>query len=93
MTMTTMPVSRAAGSMFRCAAGGAALVAALVADVALPLSTSVLLALPGAALAAADACKFRGDLDERYCDENRDLIADMPTDPKKLKDPPFLLFT
>jgi len=42
---------------------------------------------------AADACKNRGDLDERYCDENRDLVADLPTDPKKLKDPPFLLFT
>jgi phosphonate transport system substrate-binding protein len=42
---------------------------------------------------SADACKFRGELDERYCDENRDLVADMPTDPKKQKDPPFLLFT
>ena len=42
---------------------------------------------------AADACKFRGELDERYCDENRDLVADVPTDPKKQKDPPFLLFT
>lgn len=45
------------------------------------------------ALAATDTCKNRGDLDERYCDENRDLIADTPTDPKKWKDPPFLLFT
>src|SRR5690242_6252578 len=42
---------------------------------------------------AADACRYRGDLDERYCDENRDMLADTPTDPKKLKDPPFLLFT
>jgi len=31
----------------------------------------------------ADACKFRGDLDERYCDENRDLVADTPSDPKR----------
>lgn len=42
---------------------------------------------------AADACRNRGHLDERYCDENRDLIADVPSDPKRLKDPPFLLFT
>ena len=42
---------------------------------------------------AADACKNRGDLDERYCDDNRDLVADPPADPKRQKDPPFLLFT
>ena len=42
---------------------------------------------------AADSCKFRGDLDERYCDEDHDLVADTPKDPKQWKDPPFLLFT
>jgi phosphonate transport system substrate-binding protein len=51
------------------------------------------LSTPAPSALAADACKYRGDLDERYCDENRDLVADLPTDPKKLKDPPFLLFT
>src|SRR5439155_16927060 len=54
---------------------------------------AALLALPTAPASAADACKFRGDLDERYCDENRDMLADTPADPKKQKDPPFLLFT
>jgi phosphonate transport system substrate-binding protein len=42
---------------------------------------------------AADACRYRGDLDERYCDEDRNLVADTPKDPKRWKDPPFLLFT
>jgi phosphonate transport system substrate-binding protein len=59
---------------------------------ALPLSAAIMLAMPGGAM-AADACKFRGDLDERYCDEDRDLVADPPKDPKRYKDPPFLLFT
>lgn len=45
------------------------------------------------AVLAADTCKFRGDLDERYCDENHDLVADSPKDPKQWKDPSFLLFT
>ena len=57
----------------------------------------LLLATAAASMAttavAADTCKYRGDLDERYCDENHDLVADTPTDPKKLKDPPFLLST
>ena len=53
----------------------------------------LLLALPTLCSAAADTCKNRGDLDERYCDEDRDLVADSPKDPKQWKDPPFLLFT
>ena len=38
------------------------------------------LALPAA---AADACKNRGDLDLMYCDENKDLVADTPKDPRR----------
>jgi phosphonate transport system substrate-binding protein len=41
----------------------------------------------------ADECKNRGTLDERFCDENMDLVADAPTDPKKWKDPKTLVFT
>ncbi len=41
----------------------------------------------------ADTCKNRGTLDERFCDENMDLVADAPTDPKKWKDPNTLVFT
>ncbi len=48
--------------------------------------------LCGAAL-AQDACKNRGDLDPQYCDENGDLTADTPKDPKKLKVPNTLVFT
>ncbi|MBK9607060.1 MAG: phosphate/phosphite/phosphonate ABC transporter substrate-binding protein [Betaproteobacteria bacterium] len=60
-----------------------------------PLLTMLALAasLAAAGAQAADTCKNRGDLDERYCDENRDLVADTPKDPKQWKDPPFLLFT
>ena len=42
---------------------------------------------------AQDACKKRGDLDPQYCDENGDLVADTPKDPKKLKTPNTLVFT
>jgi phosphonate transport system substrate-binding protein len=42
---------------------------------------------------AAEDCKSRGALDVLYCDENGDLVADMPKDPKKLKDPSTLVFT
>ena len=42
--------------------------------------------------ARGDECKNRGQLDELYCDENRDLVADVPNDPKKLRDPSTLVF-
>jgi phosphonate transport system substrate-binding protein len=46
------------------------------------------------ALAAAqETCSHRGQLDELYCDENKDLVADPPKDPKKWKNPSTLVFT
>lgn len=48
--------------------------------------------LAGSALAQAD-CKNRGDLDAMYCDENRDLVADTPSDPSKQRTPGTLVFT
>ncbi|MSQ73573.1 MAG: phosphate/phosphite/phosphonate ABC transporter substrate-binding protein [Betaproteobacteria bacterium] len=42
---------------------------------------------------AQDACKARGDLDALYCDENADMVADLPKDPKKHKVPGTLVFT
>ena len=48
--------------------------------------------LPGLAF-AQDACKNRGELDTPYCDENGDLLADAPRDPRRLKDPDTLFFT
>ena len=45
-----------------------------------------------ASTAVAQECKNRGQLDALYCDENNDLVADAPTDPKKLKDPSTIVF-
>ena len=42
---------------------------------------------------AQDACSNQGDLDKLYCDANKDLLADTPTDPAKLKDPSTIVFT
>jgi len=53
-------------------------------------STALLLGAAGAL--AQDACAYRGDLDAAYCDANRDLVADTPTDPKKLRNPSTLVF-
>lgn len=39
---------------------------------------------------AADLCKSRGLLDEAYCDDDGDLVANTPKDPKLLKDPATL---
>ena len=46
----------------------------------------------GAAGASAQDCKNRGDLDALYCDENKDLVADLPKDKKKLRNPGTLVF-
>ena len=54
----------------------------------------LVLALIGtSALAQADDCKNRGQLDTLYCDENKDLVADAPKDPKRWKNPSTLVFT
>ena len=34
----------------------------------------------------------RGDLDKAYCDRDGDLVADAPTDPKRLVNPSTLIF-
>lgn len=58
------------------------------------LSAAIVIAclLPVSAF-AQEACKNRGDLDPMYCDENGDLVADSPKDPKRLKNPSTLVFT
>jgi phosphonate transport system substrate-binding protein len=45
-----------------------------------------------AAFAQSDDCKNRGQLDTLYCDEDGDLVADAPKDPKKWRDPPAIVF-
>ncbi|MEL6644112.1 MAG: phosphate/phosphite/phosphonate ABC transporter substrate-binding protein [Pseudomonadota bacterium] len=55
----------------------------------LAASAIALLALSGPTV--AQDCP-RGDLDERFCDADGDLIADIPTDPADLIDPDTLIF-
>ena len=57
--------------------------------------SSLLLAalLCGAQAYAQESCPNRGDLDAAYCDANKDLVADPPLDPKKIKNPNTLVFS
>ncbi len=41
---------------------------------------------------AQDTCSNRGELDAQYCDANKDLVADAPTDPKNWRDPSTLVW-
>ena len=41
----------------------------------------------------AGECTYRGDLDSRYCDENRDLLADTPADSGQWLNPDTLIFS
>jgi phosphonate transport system substrate-binding protein len=41
---------------------------------------------------AQTACPNRGQLDTLYCDADGDLVADVPTDPARQKDPSTLIF-
>lgn len=56
---------------------------------ALALAAVAVLSFP----LAAQECRNRGDLDPMYCDDNADLVADTPKDPKKLKTPNTIVFT
>lgn len=42
--------------------------------------------------AAAQQCSNRGMLDDLYCDENKDLVADLPKDKSKWRNPGTLVF-
>ena len=54
------------------------------------VATALALLTTGAA--AQDSCPNRGQLDTIYCDANNDLVADVPTDPAKQRDPSTLVF-
>ncbi|MCY7387940.1 MAG: phosphate/phosphite/phosphonate ABC transporter substrate-binding protein [Burkholderiales bacterium] len=43
--------------------------------------------------ALAQSCPNRGQLDDLYCDADRDLVADTPLDKSKWKNPSTLIFT
>ena len=47
--------------------------------------------LPSMAL-AQEACSNRGQLDDLYCDANKDLVADAPVDKAKWRDPSTLVW-
>ncbi len=55
----------------------------------LAAAASLLFAAPAF---AQDSCPNRGQLDTLYCDANNDLVADVPADPAKQKDPSTLIF-
>jgi phosphonate transport system substrate-binding protein len=57
------------------------------------LAVALSLASMAPAAFAQDACPHRGDLDAMYCDANKDLVADTPTDPKKWRNPSTIVFT
>lgn len=52
-----------------------------------------MLGLWAGAVSAQGTCAQRGDLDARYCDEDGDLLADLPKDPKALQNPSTLIFS
>lgn len=45
------------------------------------------------AQAQSTECSNRGDLAERYCDDDRDLVADLPLDDDEWQDPDTLFFS
>jgi phosphonate transport system substrate-binding protein len=53
---------------------------------------TVMIAVTGTPARAQDACPNRGQLDTMYCDRDGDLVADVPTDPAKQKDPSTLVW-
>ena len=56
------------------------------------LAATVALLSPSLA-SAQEPCKSRGALDARFCDDNGDLIADQPKDPKAWQNPGTLVFS
>jgi len=57
------------------------------------LGAAALAAAASFPVLAADACTNRGELDAMYCDANKDMVADAPTDAKKWKNPSTIVFT
>ena len=60
-------------------------------NILLKAAIAAAVTLGTAGFASAQDCP-RGDLDERFCDADGDMIADIPTDPAMLVDPDTLIF-
>ena len=60
------------------------------------ISTAILALIAAIALSisanAQEDCP-RGQLDKAYCDRDGDLVADTPTDPKRIVNPPAIIFS
>lgn len=65
--------------------------------IVIALVTTVLLSTTsgyfGNNVAKAQACSNRGELDSKFCDEDRDLVADAPKSSSQWKNPKTLVFT
>ncbi len=55
-------------------------------------AAALLATMPWSQARAQEACAFRGALDDAYCDANRDMVADVPTDAARQRDPSTLVF-
>ena len=64
----------------------------MVRGLACAALATVGLLLAAGSTATAQQCRNRGELDTLFCDDNFDLVADTPTDPRRLKDPATLVF-
>jgi len=60
-------------------------------DIRLMIGASAIALMSLGGTASAQDCP-RGDLDDRFCDVDGDLIADIPTDPSEQLDPDTLIF-
>ena len=60
--------------------------------IAIALGVAAAVVVQSLPAAAQDSCPSRGQLDTLYCDANGDLVADVPIDPARLKDPATLIF-
>ena len=56
------------------------------------LAVAAIFAFGVAPAVAAEDC-YRGTLDKRYCDRNRDQVADLPLDPKDWVNPSTIIFS
>lgn len=55
-------------------------------------AAALMAAMPWHPANAQSACAFRGALDDAFCDADRNMVADVPTDPARLRDPSTLVF-
>lgn len=56
------------------------------------LALALAIATGAGPAAAAEDCRSRGSLDSLYCDENGDLVADLPKDKARWRNPSTLVF-